>query len=121
MHLYSDLFCAYAKRKLSPADLQNLVQISQVLGIHQATLHNWSKFWSLTRGCCLYPGLGARRLAAVENFVVSLSSQITPKNSLIRLLSGGSETALLHPWDYHDDDTPLDGVQSLDVDTPFYG
>ena len=44
---YSDVFQADVKRRLSPPHRQSLAQISQNLGIHQATLYPWRNGWNV--------------------------------------------------------------------------
>ena len=47
MRRYSQSVQADVRRGMSPPHRQSVGQISQELGIHQATLYNWRKSWRL--------------------------------------------------------------------------
>ena len=47
MRRYSEAVQADVRKRMSPPHRQSVAQISQELGIHQATLYNWRKLWRL--------------------------------------------------------------------------
>jgi transposase-like protein len=47
MRRYSEAVQSDVRRRMSPPHRQSVAQISQELGIHQATLYNWRKSWRL--------------------------------------------------------------------------
>ena len=47
MRGYSLAVQADVRKMMSPPHRQSVAQISQELGIHQATLYNWRKSWRL--------------------------------------------------------------------------
>ena len=47
MRRYSEVVQADVRKRMSPPHRQSVAQISQELGIHQATLNNWRKLWRL--------------------------------------------------------------------------
>ena len=49
MRRYSEAVQADVRKRMSLPHRQTVAQISQELGIHQATLYNWRKLWRLQR------------------------------------------------------------------------
>ena len=47
MRCYSEAVKADVRRRISPLHRQSVAQISAELGIHVASLYNWSKTWRL--------------------------------------------------------------------------
>jgi transposase-like protein len=47
MRPYSEAVKADVRRRMSPPNRQNVVDIAQELGIHSATLYKWRKAWRL--------------------------------------------------------------------------
>ncbi len=47
MRRYSEAVQTDVRKRMSPPHRQSVAQISQELGIHQATLYNWRKLWRL--------------------------------------------------------------------------
>ncbi|MFS6817951.1 helix-turn-helix domain-containing protein [Synechococcus lacustris Tous-12m] len=55
MRRYSEAVQADVRKRMSPPHRQGVAQISQELGIHQATLYNWRKLWRLQGRWCQHP------------------------------------------------------------------
>jgi len=47
MRQYIEAIQADVRKRMIPPHRQSVIQISQELGIHQATLYNWGKIWRL--------------------------------------------------------------------------
>jgi len=62
MGRYSKAVQANVRRRMSPPNRQSVVQISQELGIHMATLYNWRKIW--------HWGGGPNRSAQAKGYAV---------------------------------------------------
>ena len=74
MRRYSEAVQADVRKRMSPPHRQSVVQISQELGIHLATLYNWRKLWRLQGEVVPASEKDPDRWSAVDKFTVVLES-----------------------------------------------
>ena len=74
MRRYSEAVQSDVRRRMSPPHRQSVAQISQELGIHQATLYNWRKLWRLQGEVVPVSEKDPDRWSAADKFTVVLES-----------------------------------------------
>jgi transposase-like protein len=74
MRPYSEAVKADVRRRMSPPNRQNVVDIAQELGIHSATLYKWRKAWRLQGEVVPASEKEAESWSAADKFTVVLET-----------------------------------------------
>ena len=74
MRRYSEAVQTNVRKRMSPPHMQSVAQISQKLGIHQATLYNWRKLWRLQGDVVPASEKDPDSWSAADKFTVVLES-----------------------------------------------
>jgi transposase-like protein len=74
MRPYSKAVKADVRRRMSPPDRQNVVDIAQELGIHSATLYKWHQAWRLQAEAVPGSEKEAESWSAADKFTVVLET-----------------------------------------------
>lgn len=74
MRPYSEAVKADVRRRMSPPNRQNVVEIAQELGIHSATLYKWRKAWRIQGVVVPASEKEAESWSAADKFTVVLET-----------------------------------------------
>ena len=108
MRRYSEAVHTDVRKRLSPPNRQSVAQISQELGIPQATLYNWRKLWRLQGGVVPASEKEPDSWSAADKFTVvletagfnatELSSYCHERGLFLEHVDRWRQTAPTWPW-----------------------